>query len=429
MSVELPALGREYRPWRVRVFALTWFTYASYYFCRQPFFIVKADLQKHFGLDASFLGHIGLTYLIGYMLGQFASAALGRKLGSRLLLLLGMAATITINVVFGFSNGPWIILVFMGLNGLAQGTGWSGVIGAMAHWFRRKERGQVMGLWATCYQLGAIAAKSYAALLLGIWGWRYSFFGGAAVTLLVWTANAFFLRARPEEVGLEPVEEDEVVPGAKAAAARAAGKEPLGWTWHVVLSVVVCGLTYFCLKFLRYALWSWGPYFMHTTFGVSTSVAGQHSVAFDVGGFLGVIAAGVISDRVFRGRRSHTALLMILGLVAACLMLYFIGSLSIWLMTLGFGMVGFMLYGPDSLVSGVGAIDVGSKRGAMVAAGLINGIGTVGAIVQEEAIPLIYRLFDDQLLPVLLLFVGVAMLGAVAMSALWIMGRRGMSNF
>ena len=434
MSMEGRTLEPRYRGWRVRIFALTWFAYASYYFCRQPFFIVKSNLEEHFDIDTTFLGYIGVTYQVGYLMGQFISAAVGRQLGSRLLLLVGLAATILINVVFGISNGPWTILVFMGLNGLAQGTGWCGVIGVLAHWFRRTERGQVMGVWSTCYQLGAIMAKSYAALLLGVWGWRYSFFGGALVTLLVWAANALFLRVRPEDVGLEPLEDDDL-PGtsvserSREGGRAAVGQQPLGWTRNVVLSVIVCGLTYFCIKFLRYSLWSWGPYFMHKTFGVSTAVAGQHSVAFDVGGFLGVIAAGVVSDRVFRGRRSHTSLIMILGLVGACFLMYTMGTTSLWSMTLCFVLVGFMLYGPDFLVSGAGAIDVGSKRGALVAAGLINGIGHGGALLQEVAVPAIYNAFDKDLLPVFLSLVGVAMLGAIAMFALWVMGRKGMSNF
>jgi len=438
MPAETGASPNPYRGWRVRIFALTWFTYASYYFCRQPFFIVKASLERHFGIDETFLGHIGTTYLVAYMIGQFTSAAVGRKLGARLLLLLGMAATILINVVFGLSNSAWTILVFMGLNGLAQGTGWSGVIGAMAHWFRRTERGQVMGVWATCYQIGAIAAKSYAALLLGLWGWRYSFFGGAVVTLVVWGANLLWLRSRPEDVGLEPLEDDEDDPRAADGEQRAKApaptsgppaKEALGWTPKVVLSVVMCGLTYFCLKFLRYALWSWAPLFIEKTFGVGGTVAGGLSVGFDVGGFAGVIVAGVVSDRIFKGRRSHTALIMILGLVASCVLLYTVGSTSMWAMALCFALVGFMLYGPDFLVSGAGAIDVGSKRGAIVAAGLINGIGSIGAILQEQLIPLLRRTMGEQLLPVFSLFVGIAMLGAVAMFGLWIMGRKGWSRF
>jgi sugar phosphate permease len=45
-----------------------------------------------------------------------------------------------------------------------------------------------------------------------------------------------------------------------------------------------------------------------------------------------------------------------------------------------------MLMGPDSLLSGVGAIDVGGRKGAVTAAGLINGLGSIGPILQEEAL-------------------------------------------
>ena len=41
--------------------------------------------------------------------------------------------------------------------------------------------------------------------------------------------------------------------------------------------------------------------------------------------------------------------------------------------------------GPDSLIAGVGAIDIGGRRGAIVA-GPINGIGSIGPIFQEEVI-------------------------------------------
>ena len=44
-------------------------------------------------------------------------------------------------------------------------------------------------------------------------------------------------------------------------------------------------------------------------------------------------------------------------------------------------LVGLLLFAPDSLVSGTAAVDFGTKRGASTAAGLINGCGSVGAII------------------------------------------------
>ena len=49
---------------------------------------------------------------------------------------------------FGAANGFWTLLLFLALNGLAQGTGWPGCIGSLAFWFKRRQRGSVLGVWA-----------------------------------------------------------------------------------------------------------------------------------------------------------------------------------------------------------------------------------------------------------------------------------------
>ena len=44
-------------------------------------------------------------------------------------------------------------------------------------------------------------------------------------------------------------------------------------------------------------------------------------------------------------------------------------------------LIGLLLFGPDSIISGTAAIDFGTKQGASTAAGIINGMGSVGAII------------------------------------------------
>ena len=75
--------------------------------------------------------------------------------------------------------------------------------------------------------------------------------------------------------------------------------------------------------------------------------------------------------------------------------MFVFGSTSVFNFAVSIGLVGFMLYGPDSLISGVGAIDVASKRGALVAAGIINGMGSMGPIFQEELIGWMYRAYNQ----------------------------------
>src|ERR1035437_10131024 len=107
------------KKWRIRIFASTWFCYAGLYFCRKPFYITKAALGENMHLSAAFLGSIGAAYLITYTLGQFIAGFIGDRLGSRILLLFGMAISIGCNLVFGVTNSSALFISFMALNGLA----------------------------------------------------------------------------------------------------------------------------------------------------------------------------------------------------------------------------------------------------------------------------------------------------------------------
>jgi sugar phosphate permease len=204
--------------------------------------------------------------------------------------------------------------------------------------------------------------------------------------LLAFTAY-FVLRARerPESVGLSLPDESEPAQAVANPGTSSAG-EPSALPRAFVVSVVAMGLIYFGFKFLRYALDSWSALILGEHFGLSTSAAAYFSTAFDWVGFLGVLVAGYWSDRIPGARRTPVIFLMTCGCLAATTAMWMIGLTSPVLFILLLGLVGFMAMGPDSLLSGAGAMDVGSRRQAAVAAGVINGLGSIGPILQEPAI-------------------------------------------
>ncbi len=364
--------------WRVRVFAATWASYAGFYFCRKPFYIAKASLEETMNWDAATLGWIGTAYLLAYTLGQFLSGWAGNRFGPRLLLLTGMAVTIGANIAFGFTTNAYTFAAFMVVNGLAQSTGWSNNVGTMARWFHRQERGTVMGWWATNFQVGGVLANLLAAAILAAWGVEWAFFSGSFVLMAVWAFFLFNQRNDPADVGLPPVvdpDESESEEGQDA-----------GWTRAVVTNVLIVGVFYFFVKFIRYALWSWAPYLLSRNYGLDFDDAGYLSTAFDLAGIAGVIVCGWLSDRYFEGRRASVAFLFICGMAASCGFLYVLGPTSLILFGTSLALIGFTLYGPDALMSGAGAIDVGSPQKAVLAAGIINGMGSIGAVVQEFAL-------------------------------------------
>ncbi len=408
------------RQWRRRILVSTWLAYAGLYFCRKPFYVAKGTLVDELGFTVQELGEIGTAYLVAYAIGQFASAWLGQRRGARLLLLVGIGTSILCNVAFGFTNSYWPLFAFMSLNGLAQATGWPAVVGTLGRWTRRSERGTVMGLWGTCYQLGGVAASMWAAFWLAHLGIRGAFLMASGVLFGCWIAVALWQRNGPEDVGLNPLEPSEEGEGAEDA--------PSPWTRALVTNLLLLGLFYFGIKFIRYAIWSWTPFLLETNFGLDVDDAGYLSTVFDLAGFAGVVVAGIVSDRFFRGKRTPPSFLMVLGMVGACAALHFVGGSSLLLFGCCLGLIGFMLYGPDSLLAGAGAVEVGSPRVAVATAGIINGMGSIGAVVQELVVSNLLEGDVGDTGPVFAVLWGASLLSIGALSMILLRNRKGKAH-
>ena len=218
-----------------------------------------------------------------------------------------------------------------------------------------------------------------------------------------------------------------------APLALEAGETPAdgGWGWltkPVLTNMMLVGCFYFFVKFIRYALWSWAPYFLDLNFGLDGDDAGYLSTVFDVTGIAGVMAAGFLSDTVFKSRRAFISLLFMLGMSGACVAMVLVGASSPVVFAVILGVVGFTLYGPDALMTGAGAMDIGSRRGATFVAGVINGMGSVGSVVQELAIGKMYDDSGGDLGPIFGLLMGAAVGATVLIGVVVLRNRMGRSD-
>lgn len=390
MSTGDAALFRRYR---IQLFVATWLSYFGFYVVRKVYAVVKLPLKEHFGFDDLQIAWPWTVYLVTYMLGQFLAAGLGRRFESRRILAVGMCVAATANFVLGLlvdaeaSRAFLWMCVTMGIFGFAQATGWPHNVALFANWTHKSERGTLFAIWGTCYQFGGVFGKGLAGFLLGALGLAWSFYGSSLVLLAFTVYFVLRARERPESAGFAL--QDESDPKADAAAANAGGdgaarSEALPRAFLV--SVVAMGLIYFGFKFLRYALDSWSALILGEHFGLSATFAAYWSTAFDWVGFLGVIVAGYWSDRLPGSRRTPVIFWMTCGCFLAVTAMWMVGLSSPVLFVALLGLIGFMAMGPDSLLAGPSAMDAGGRRQAAVAAGVINGLGSIGPIVQEPVI-------------------------------------------
>jgi sugar phosphate permease len=391
---------------RYAAWALTWIAYGSYYFGRKGFSVVKSTLRHTLGVSEYSLGVIDTLYLAAYALGQFVSGYAGDRVGARRLIGYGLIASAAACAAFGATQFTIVFGACFFVNGFAQSTGWPGTTRAMAEWTTPRNRGTVMAFWCTCYQVGSIVATDFAAYLLRRQGWRAAFFGPAlwmlAVALLI---LSFLRRGDTGETSSEPAPRESESDSAafRRAAQRAAYRNPELWAF---------GASYFFIKYVRYALLFWLPYYLSATLGYAPDRAAYVSNAFEAGGILGVIALGAFSDRVRRLSRAGLSILSLLGLALALLACANFGP-HLALTVASLALVGALLFGPDALLSGAAAQDAGGAAAAATATGLVNGVGSLGGMLEGLTLPAISGHFGWKAMFPLL--AGLALCAALAL--------------
>ena len=152
-----------------------------------------------------------------------------------------------------------------------------------------------MGVWATCYQVGGIAATAFAASMLARGGWRAAYFGPAVVIAVVgsWCSRSS-LRERPAAARRRRARRRRrrrTERHERDRAARRARRRMSATVWWY-------GASYFFIKLIRYSLLFWLPFYLETVLQYGSAQAGYFSTSFEIGGVVGTIALGALSDRL-----------------------------------------------------------------------------------------------------------------------------------
>jgi sugar phosphate permease len=108
--------------------------------------------------------------------------------------------------------------------------------------------------------------------------------------------------------------------------------------------------------------------------------SGAVSAMFELAGPVGAVVGGFASDRIFGTRRVPVCVICLILLGG---MMFTLNQLppSKYLLGACLFAIGFLLFAPDTLIVGAAAADFGTKKGASTASGIINGCGSVGAVL------------------------------------------------
>jgi sugar phosphate permease len=401
-----------------RVFLITWITYAGFYFCRKNLSITLPLLQQISGLDGLKLANVVFGYTLCYVCGQFVCGLLSDRIGAKSVVGAGLLLAVGANLLMGAHSAYFWLLFFGCLNGLGQSTGWSGLVKIMACWFSSTRRGVVMAWWGTNYVLGGFLATAFATwvvtqrAILPQLGWRRGFVFPALVLLGI---TALFLCVTPDNSALldEDKRSEDEMPSVQRDDRQRSDLIELVRN----RSLWMVSISYFFLELSRYALMFWLPLYMVDRLRYSLRLSGYMSSFYELVGVVGALIAGYASDRFMQTRRAPVAAVMLggLGVTLLCQQgLSHFGPIGTAALV---SLAGIFSYGPDTLLSGACAQDIGEAEAAATATGFVEGVGHVGALFSPYVVVYVSGNYGwDWLFPV---FAVSAFLAGAALMPLW----------
>ena len=379
--------------------------YASYYLCRYNFRFAGPGMNQEFGFDAADLANLWVIWSLAYGTGQLINGLIADRLGGKTMMLTGAAGTIVCNFIFGFSSFVGTLATF-GLialiNGWFQSCGAPGMVKINAAWFRRIERGTFSGIFGIMIQLGQFGANTLSPFILAgftltSWGigtlavepgnWRMLFIIPPFITAIMAVLMAFAVREEPAQAGFPNVIVDEIdnSPGTRASVKdtfKTIFRHPLVWFYaaaYASTGAVRHSSDQMAVMFFKDHLLidlNSKPLSVLVTMNLMTATA-----------IIGSIGAGIISDKLFKGARSPVAmgLYFIEATVITCAAIAMFsglikpGALGIFLGGMFLVLVSLTVNSTHSIVGAAAPMDIGGKKMAGFAAGVIDSFQYYGS--------------------------------------------------
>ncbi|KPP77891.1 hypothetical protein Z043_102640 [Scleropages formosus] len=318
-----------YGYYRTSIFLAMFVGYTLYYFNRKTFSFVMPSVMQEIKLDKDDLGLITSSQSLAYAISKFISGVLSDQISARWLFSIGLFMVGAINVVFSWSSTVAVFAGLWFLNGLGQGLGWPPCGKVLRKWFEPSQFGTWWAVLSCSMNLAGGLGPIIATVMAHNYSWRTTLSISGLTCVLMAAVCLLLIKNEPsDEFLLSP------------------------YLWLLSL----CYLVVFGVKT---ACTDWGQLFLIQDKGQSALMGSSYMSALEIGGLLGSLAAGYLSDRAVaqQGLRSHGnprhgLLLSMMAGMFVSMYLFRVTvtpeSPKIWILSLG-TVFGFSSYGPIAL--------------------------------------------------------------------------------
>lgn len=319
--------------WQLTLLVVMYLGYAAFMLCRNTLISTSPELiqDPNLNLDKESFGHLMSWHSAGAILGKLVTGPGADILGGRRMFLIALSLTAIANIGFAFSSSFFAFAGFNFFGQFAKAGGWPAMTKLVGTWYPQQRYGQVWSLISTSSRVGTITAGLLLGFLLSLISWRAVFVVSAGLTLLVVLVLFFLMKDRPEDIGLESLQDHQRKLGENKKGSGSEPKQAAGESqthpldslnllraclffassarcWFICFSIVFLTVVMDFLTFI--------PIYLSESLQMPPSQASMAGSCFPGGMFVALLFTSFVYDHV-----NKRNLIAVLGglLMASCL--------------------------------------------------------------------------------------------------------------
>ncbi|XP_061104612.1 glucose-6-phosphate exchanger SLC37A4b [Conger conger] len=283
--------GTGYGFYRVTIFLAMFVGYTLYYFNRKTFSFVMPSVMEEIELDKDDLGLITSSQTAAYAISKFISGVLSDQMSARWLFSIGLFSVGAVNVLFSWSSTVPMFAGLWFLNGLGQGLGWPPCGKVLRKWYEPSQFGTWWAVLSCSMNLAGGLGPIVAAVMAHSYSWRTTLSCSGMICMAISALCLLFIRNEPSDVGLPNIQ-----PAAKKGKGGSSTESTLK---EFLLSpyLWLLSMAFLMVFGVKTACTDWGQLYLIQEKGQSVLIGSSYMSALEVGGLVGSIAAGYLSDK------------------------------------------------------------------------------------------------------------------------------------
>jgi OPA family glycerol-3-phosphate transporter-like MFS transporter len=342
-------------------------------------------MMENFQLSKADFGIIATAGFWTYALAVAFNGPLADRIGGKKSILIGAAGASVLNLIIGllFLSG-WQTKIIVGMsllyavNQYFQSFGALSVVKVNAPWFHVKERGIFGGVFGMMISSGYFLALTVGGWILAFFPWYWVFLVPSMLLAVMFVVDLVLVKDKPSQAGFTDFDTGD-------ATSKDADKDkPVNFGYlvrrvfsnPVILTIIAAE---FCTGFVRQGVLLWFALFLKEVHHIKpgATLYTVASIGITVGGILGGLLCGFLSDRVFGSRRPPVAFIFYIGQIIALVWLGQTASPVMAVLLIPFTCM--WIFGVHGMLSATSAMDFGGTKAAASVAGICDGVQYLGS--------------------------------------------------